>query len=154
MSYYRMGDKKMAAFGDRTAVNTKIQSVGSVVFRLAMIKLWNLIFTEEAPFKDDVFPVLLVHDEFDFCVRNERVNEFARVLVETMSSIRHPAWEYPLVADCEIGDTVGTCFGVEFTEDGKLRPKYEEKKEEVEIDDGPEEATEEDYRYIIMDQVV
>lgn len=125
--YYRMG-KSWAAFGDRTTVNTKIQSSGSVMIRIALYKLWELLELEK--YKGKVRFMVTVHDEVNLVVHKSVLLDFLGDLDFVLRAANHPSWEVKVSPEHSIGANWAEVVAVELIKDanGKvvaLKPKAE-----------------------------
>lgn len=119
-------------YGYRTALSSMIQGAGGIIIRIALVKLWNLIYSDNKIFKDgEVRFVETVHDEVVFSVVDSKAAEFAKLLEETLVSCTPPKACIPLEAEVEVGKNYGEMFAVKVVTDsnGKITliPKEEER---------------------------
>lgn len=82
--------------------NFPIQSTASDTCLLALIRLSNLLDPEIA------FPILTVHDSIVFQVRDDKVDEVAKVVKETMEAVpfQHEV-DFPFTVELEVGPSWG-----------------------------------------------
>lgn len=129
-------DFRQRAFGERTVNNTVIQSVGADILKRAFINLDKELFRNEK-YKDKVRFLTTVHDEINFEVKKDIVEEVLPIILRCME-LKLENWRVPIIASVEIGDSWGRTFPFHLdNETGKWVPSYEivkheEKKEEKE----------------------
>lgn len=122
--YFRHPDSSKRAFAYRSAVNTVVQGCGSDILKIALIKLWDNVFTNEKFNKDCIF-ASTVHDEINFFVKKSRLEEVIPVLKKCME-LEIPGWSVKMEAGLEIGNNWGHCFEFEYNDKGMLVPVTEE----------------------------
>lgn len=88
--------------GERIAVNMPIQGLEADIVKLAMLKTMHLV---EEFGEDVVYPVLQVHDELIFEVREEKAPEFAKRLKEVLEDV------YTISAPLTVEVSVGKNWG-------------------------------------------
>ncbi|MCW1888065.1 MAG: DNA polymerase I [Candidatus Moranbacteria bacterium] len=88
--------------GERMAVNMPIQGLEADIVKLAMLKTMDLV--EEFP-EGEVYPVLQVHDELIFEVKEEKAEVFASRLKEVLESVY--TISVPLTVEVSIGKNWG-----------------------------------------------
>lgn len=88
----------MIAQAERMAINFPAQGSQADLLKLAMIEINRLIEEDELP----VRMLLQVHDELVFEVRDDFVDEFAKIVKEEM--IRVWKGDISLIVNCSIGD--------------------------------------------------
>ena len=88
--------------GERIAVNMPIQGLEADIVKLAMIKTMELVeeFGEEI-----VYPVLQVHDELIFEVKEEKAEAFGKALDEMLENVY--TISVPLTVEVSIGKNWG-----------------------------------------------
>lgn len=104
--YYDLGDRKWAAFADRSAVNTAIQGTAAEVTRIAMLKCDARLKKEGIPQKDARWFIQL-HDDLSFLVRNEIAPDVARMMKESME-FQVKSWDIQLSVGCKEGRVWGS----------------------------------------------
>jgi len=98
-------DPKMMAFGDRSAVNTAIQGTAAEVTRIAMRKVEARIEKAGLTWKE-VKPVLQIHDELAYLIRDEVILQAAPLVKEAME-FKVKSWQVQLSAGMKYGDIWG-----------------------------------------------
>lgn len=124
--YFNHEDSGMRAFAYRSAINSPIQGCGSDILKIALVKLWDNVFTNPK-YKEDVLFMSTVHDEINFSVRKSKMEEIIPVLLEYME-LEVPGWQVPMEADWEVGNNWGNMFEFEMV-DGKAKPVTEPAEE-------------------------
>lgn len=99
--FYESHDRKMHAFGDRSAVNTAIQGTAAEVTRIAMVKVAHAIKEAGWNMKDVRF-VMQLHDELSFIIRDDLVKKVAQVIKQNME-FKVKSWEVQLTVGMKIG---------------------------------------------------
>lgn len=94
-------DRKMQAFGDRSAVNTAIQGTAAEVTRIAMVKVAHALKVAGYT-KNEVRMLIMLHDDLTFMIRNERVKEIVPIIKKNME-FHVKSWEVQLTAGLKIG---------------------------------------------------
>ncbi len=84
--------------GQRIAVNTPIQGTAADVIKLAMIKCYEYIKSEQP----DAYMIMQVHDELVFEVKEEIAQEFASRVKKIMETVA-PQLDVPLKVDVSVG---------------------------------------------------
>ena len=103
--FYKMDDRKMHSFADRSSVNTAVQGTGADITRIAMVKVTNM-FKEQGYSKDQVRILIQIHDELMFLVRNDVLKEIAPKIRKTMM-FYVKGWRVQLT----VGLKTGTIWG-------------------------------------------
>lgn len=98
------GHPRAQAEAERAAVNMPIQSLEADIVKMAMVKTAQTI--KERGWSEKIKPILSIHDELLFEVRNDILNQAAPVLKETMEKIQTLA--VPLKVDVKSGPTWGS----------------------------------------------
>lgn len=129
-------DGKQRAFGIRTISNTVIQSVGADILKICLIKFYTEKLEKKNPLLDGVRILSNIHDEINYSVPKDKLEEVVKYLVDMMT-LKIPGWVVPMEVGIEIGNAWGTCFAYRLI-DGELVPKAEAVKEVI-----PEEVEEE-----------
>jgi hypothetical protein len=134
-SYYHSMNRKMQAFGDRTAVNQKIQGSAAIAMRLLMVKVWKALCLKGGAFYNSgILPLISIHDEIDIEVTGdgmEAVPEFLPWFRDMMSSVWPKSWPIKMEAELEIGKNFGELFVVEQDEATGLWLPVEEERPTV-----------------------
>jgi DNA polymerase-1 len=121
--YFNHDKSGMRAFAYRSAINSPIQGAGSDILKIALIKLWDNVFTNPK-YKEDVLFMSTVHDEINFSIRKSKMEEIVPVVKKYME-ISVPGWQIDMEADCEFGSSWGQMFEFEITDDGEYAPVVE-----------------------------
>ncbi len=95
------------AAAERMAINAPIQGTEADVVKLALIRIDE--FVQKEGLENDVFPLLQVHDELVYEIREEKVNEIAPQIEKIMESVMDPkdTKGVVLVAKAHIGKNWG-----------------------------------------------
>ena len=133
--YFASSEARIRAFGYRTAVNTAVQGGCSDILRIVLIRLWKRLL-DHPDYKDDVRFLITIHDEINFSVKKERLEEIVPLIVSCME-IQPKEWPIKMEVGIEVGVDWGTTFAFKLKE-GKLVPKYEE----VKVEEGEKEIEE------------
>lgn len=126
--YFSHPDSGKRAFAYRSAINTVIQGAGSDIMKIAMIKVYDNVLTNDK-YKDDARFISTIHDEANFAVRKSKMEEVIPVLMKNME-LSVPNWPVDMECDFELGNNWGHCF--EFVNDektGEYRPNWEPAEE-------------------------
>lgn len=102
---YESGDPKMVAFGNRSAVNTAVQGTAAEVTRIAMVKTAKTLADNNLTWKE-VRPVLQIHDELAYIVRDELITQVAPLIRDSME-IKVKSWTVQLSVGAKIGQYWG-----------------------------------------------
>jgi len=81
--FYKMKDRRMHSFADRSSVNTAVQGTGADITRIAMVKVDNL-FKKLNLDKDQARTIMQVHDELVFMVKDDLVAWLAPQIRQAM----------------------------------------------------------------------
>lgn len=96
---------QMRAFADRSSVNTAVQGTGAEVTRIGMVKTAAKL-KKEGLTRKEVFLVMQIHDELDFCIRTELIPEVAPHIISSMAF--HVAkWKVQLSCSYKVGQVWG-----------------------------------------------
>jgi DNA polymerase-1 len=95
------------ASAERMAINAPIQGTEADVIKLAMIKIDKFIV--ENKLEKDVYPLLQVHDELVYEIREDKTKEVAPQIEKIMESVMDPkdTKGIKLTASANIGDNWG-----------------------------------------------
>lgn len=121
--YFSHPDSGKRAFAYRSAVNTCVQGAGSDILKIALIKLWENVFTKPEYNKDCIF-LSTIHDEINFAVRKTRMKEIVPLIKKCME-LEIPGWPVPMAAGLEIGNSWGHCFEFDINDKGDFVPAFE-----------------------------
>jgi DNA polymerase-1 len=73
------------ASAERMAINAPIQGTGADIVKLAMSKVWE--YCNREGLQKDVFPLIQVHDELVFEIKEEKVEKILPKIKEIMESV-------------------------------------------------------------------
>ena len=121
--YFASSEPRTRAFGYRTAVNTAIQGGCSDILRIVLLRLWKNLF-DNPNFKNDVRFLITIHDEINFSIKKERIEEVLAIIKSCME-IQPKGWPIKMEVGVELGIDWGTTFTFKL-KDGHWIPKYEE----------------------------
>lgn len=107
-SYFDSGDYKKSAYARRLSVNATIQGTGADVLKIAFMKLWKQIFSNEAN-RDKVKFLLTVHDEINYQITKEDTRAIVPLILKIMK-LQLPEWPFPL----DVGLSLGNRWGMDF----------------------------------------
>lgn len=105
LSQFYNGDRKMEAFGNRSAVNTAIQGTAAEVTRIAMVKVDRYLRDNGYTWKE-VKPVLQLHDELDYLIRDDVLQEVLTLIHQSME-FKVKSWQVQLTAGAKVGRVWG-----------------------------------------------
>jgi DNA polymerase I-like protein with 3'-5' exonuclease and polymerase domains len=110
--------------GQRKSYNHPIQSMGAEITKLALIKIYNGIIANEK-YKDKVYFMNTIHDEINFSVQDDLIEEIA---YESGRLMLHeiPGKPVPISTGLEIGRSMGLTW--KFNQDPvtkELTPEYD-----------------------------
>jgi len=114
---------KITPAGKRRSVNFPVQSMGAEIVKIALIKIYDNILTNEK-YKDKVLFMSTIHDEINFSVDPKYIEEAVSEISKNMNHTI-PGRPIPVETDIEIGTSMGLLWG--FTQDKetlKLTPQY------------------------------
>ena len=131
-SYLSSPRKHIRDFALKTSVSHMVQGEAGGIMRLALIKLYKLLYSPErrynlpgvfrwregAEVNPDVWFLNVVHDEICLVARVDIAPKVARDLSSLMSSCTPPGYTLPLEAEPEIGPDMGRTFPVRVLEAG------------------------------------
>ena len=111
----QMWDERVREQGYRQAGNGGIQGSGADLTKLAMAMIWDILAETWnkglSPDECPIRPLLQIHDELVFEVREDLVHEFEPVfhsaLVEADSGILGSEWGLPIGAEIGVGNDLG-----------------------------------------------
>ncbi len=91
---------QVRSFAERTAINTPIQGTAADIMKIAMINIHNKI-----KHKDDVKMIIQIHDELVFEVKQDKIEEYAKLIKDEMENVLPEKYqtEVPLKVDIGIG---------------------------------------------------
>ncbi|MGL6066134.1 MAG: DNA polymerase [Cetobacterium sp.] len=117
--YIQAGKKSQVK---RLASNHIVQSTGSDVLKISMIKLFKNGLIDQN--NNDVRFLNTVHDEINFSVRWDGESNLYNTMekIRTTMEFRLPEWPVPLLVDGSIGNSYGIQLEV-IVKDGKISPK-------------------------------
>lgn len=119
--YYKLGDRRMASFGDRSSVNSPIQSACACMLRFVLCKLWQL----EKKYSGQAYFLSTVHDSVSFSVQREVVPQFIKEMIAIMLSVKPKAYSHMQIdVTPDIGYNVAEVFEVSVADDGLLQPSF------------------------------
>lgn len=98
-------EKRLVAFGERTAVNSPIQGTSADITKIAMVGCHRLI--KKNGWGEDCRILLTVHDEIVFEVRDSMKEEILPALGLVMCKCAPKGWGIPLTVDIEYGRSWG-----------------------------------------------
>jgi len=85
-------------YAERNAINAPIQGSAADIIKVAMVRIFNRFEKEKLRSK----MILQVHDELNFNVRKDELEQVRKIVLEEMeNAIR---LKVPLIADCGVGD--------------------------------------------------
>ncbi len=93
-------NKRLASFGERAAINAPIQGTAADIIKLAMIKTYYTLKSQNYKTK----MLLQVHDELVFEAPIDEVENVSKIIKETMQDITALTLSVPLIAEVGIGD--------------------------------------------------
>lgn len=114
---------RLSGTGKRRVSNFPVQSIGADITKLALIKLYDKLLTNEK-YKGKVFFMNTIHDEVNLSVLKSEINEVAYLQGRLMEHIM-PGKPVPIITELEIGNSMGLCW--KFTQNEKtleLTPKF------------------------------
>lgn len=133
--YLNSPSYRIQSFGERTSVNTRIQGTGADILKWAICNLWRDVLNNPK-YKDDCQFISTVHDEINFQVRKERVEEIIPILVQCMR-VQGSGWPLAMPVGVEIGTSWGFCVPFDLRE-GRLTLDVEIVKEKGKLEEVPE----------------
>lgn len=86
------------AFAERNAVNAPVQGTAADIIKIAMVAIHHELKTRGLKAQ----MIMQVHDELNFNVPVEEVEQVKRIVVENMQNAVHLS--VPLIAECGVGD--------------------------------------------------
>lgn len=107
-SYFDRHEYKWDAYAKRLSVNATIQGTGADVLKIAFMKLWKQIFSNEAN-RDKVKFLLTVHDEINYQIKKEDTRALVPIIIKLMR-LQLPNWPFPL----DVGLSIGNRWGMDF----------------------------------------
>jgi len=117
-------ENRQIGFGKRTILNSPIQGTAGDVLKIVMCKLWkNMLKLDE--YREDVHFKSTVHDEINYGVRSNKLNEIARKL-ENLMTFHITEWQVPLTVEVSFGWSWGNLVTFSWDENkGQYVPKNE-----------------------------
>ena len=94
--------RKIAKHRLNSAINSRIQSSAADVMKYAIVRAYSRI----RGFGDDVRLLLTVHDELDFEIREDRIEEALSIIHQAMTDPM-PDFDVPIEVDVEVGPNLG-----------------------------------------------
>ena len=110
--YFGLNDYRKTAYAKRLSVNATIQGTGADVLKLAFMKLWKQIFSNDSN-RDKVKFLLTVHDEINYQITKEDTKTLVPIIIKLMR-LQLPNWKFPLDVGLSIGNRWGMDFDFEF----------------------------------------
>ena len=107
-SYFDRNEYKWSNYAKRLAVNATIQGTGADVLKIAFMKLWQQIFSNEKN-RDIVKFCLTVHDEINYQIKKENTKDIIPIIIKCMK-FQLPDWKFPL----DVGLSIGNRWGMDF----------------------------------------
>jgi len=104
--FYNSPDPKIAAKGDRCAINSAVQGLASDILKIALYKLWKWIHANGL--ENDVRMLAPVHDEVFFEIKEDKLDALVPEICEIMrlkELVAKFKWPVPLEVDAEYGDS-------------------------------------------------
>lgn len=126
-------ERSQVAFGERTVKNTIVQSLGSDLMKMAMIKLYNQLINNPK-YKGKCQFLSSIHDECNLSISygdRELFQEMFNVFYDCMYT-KLPGWEVPFDVGIEIGTRWGDSLPFKYDENKKLVPDAEYKPQNAE----------------------
>lgn len=114
---------KLTPRGHRATHNFPVQSMGAEIVKLAIIKIYNTILTNEK-YKNKVLFMNTIHDEINFSIDPSCLNEAVKEIGDAMLHIM-PNMPVPIITELDIGNNMGMLW--KFEQDEKtleLKPIY------------------------------
>lgn len=93
----------LCSHAQRAALNHPVQGTAADILKLAMVRLLPGLTANDA-----IIPVLTVHDELVFEVKNAVLHQSIAYLKETMEAKPFPGFDLPLVVDVSTGPRYGS----------------------------------------------
>lgn len=147
-SYFDRGEYKWTSYAKRLSVNATIQGTGADVLKLAFLKLWKQIFSNDKN-RDIVKFCSTIHDEINYQIKKENVRQIVPIIIKCMR-LQLPNWQFPLDVGLSIGNRWGMDFDFVFDPNTfqilhpKGDPYVPKKKEEQKVEEKQEVKEEED----------
>ena len=85
-------------YAERNAINAPIQGSAADIIKVAMVRIFNRFEKEKLRSK----MILQVHDELNFNVRKDELEQVRKIVLEEMENATR--LKVPLIADCGVGD--------------------------------------------------
>lgn len=101
-----------AGFGYRTILNTPIQGCAADILKLTMCKIWKPILNHPEH-KRYVRFTNTVHDEINYSIRKDKLNEMGKLIQDTMD-FELPEWPVPIITSASFGWAWGSQIEVEW----------------------------------------
>ena len=87
------------------------KNTGGDIIRRDFVKLYKYLDTHPE-FRENVIPVLSVHDELDFYIKPDYLYKASQIIQELMK-VDEPEFVVPVTTSCAVGTTWGLCADVE-----------------------------------------
>lgn len=107
-SYFDSDDYKKAAYARRLSVNATIQGTGADVLKLAFMKLWKQIFSNDEN-RNKIKFCSTIHDEINYQITKEDTKKIVPMIIKCMR-LQLPNWTFPL----DVGLSIGNRWGMDF----------------------------------------
>jgi DNA polymerase-1 len=113
-------DFRKKSFGERTAVNTRVQGTGADIIKVVMSDIYRQVLKKYS--SDDVKMIIQVHDELNFSITKDP-ELFSEIVTEILKimDIKVKGWCVPMDVDIAVGDSWGNYFSFEFDKEYKLQ---------------------------------
>ena len=117
--YFAQDKWSWKSFGKRTAVNTTIQGTGADILKLVLIRLFKKYYLGEEnngkPLTDKVRFKNTIHDEINYQIRKDCLNEILPGIMQIMRLKIHPPYDsFNMEVGLEIGNRWGQSVGFRF----------------------------------------
>lgn len=106
--YFDTGEYKWIAYAKRLSVNATIQGTGADILKIAFMKLWKLIFSNDEN-RNKVKFCSTIHDEINYQITKEDVRTIVPTIISCMKT-QLPTWSFPL----DVGLSIGNRWGMDF----------------------------------------
>lgn len=118
--YFNDEDRGIISYGERGVPSHQIQGIGADIMRFSLVRLYTRIFQNpEIPDPlDEIRFIGVVHDEFLFAIRKDRLHHWYPVIKQN-TDFTMPEWEIPIETGLAVGYSYGELFEAEYN-DGKF----------------------------------
>lgn len=129
--YLSSTDYRRVMFGKRSAVNSMVQGTGADVLKLALSRVNARMQKELSNGSVIFYPT--VHDELNFCVREECIQDLVPKIMDAMR-VQESDWVVPLDVAVEIGRSWGSLFPFHLEKESMLLVPTVDLYESEEVD--------------------